>query len=170
MSIKFYLVFFLLLSQLYGFALLPSKYTSSEYKLSAQVKTQVCKTFEAIDKFDKVELGNLVGTALVFDYDDKGNINKIREYTKEGALDLAYILEYDTQGFLESEKQYGQNDQLIRYGLFTYKNGKKIEEKIYTSEGTYAYSEVYMYDTRGVLIEKRRKNADDFYSYFMVYQ
>lgn len=159
MSVKFYLLLFFLSINLSSMALIPGKYLGADYNLNAKVKMQINKTFDAIDKFDKVELGSLMGVAVVFDYNAKGNVSKIREYTKDGILQISYVLEYNAEDLPEAVKKYGKDEHLERYDLITHKNGKKIEEKVYSGDGQYTYSEVYSYNHDGFLIEKKRMNV-----------
>ncbi len=111
----------------------------AKYNLKGKVKSFTNFSYEAIERFGKIEKGEKIDYDLgnfQIKYNDKGNIIEENRYNLDGSLDekSTYQYKYDTKG-------------------------NKIEKNEYNSDGSLSYKKVYKYDSKGNLIE-----GNDYYS------
>lgn len=140
-------------------ALIPPQYSENDnYKAKGQVQRIVIKTFEAVDKFDRVELGSMVEHPTIADFTNNGHISRIAELNQKGDL-LFYYVSEEKDGLPATQKRYSNKESMEAYSTFEYKDKKLQTETVYNAEGELLYTEVYSYNKNGQLLSITRRNA-----------
>lgn len=140
-------------------ALIPPQYTDNEsYQAKGPVQRIVVKTFEAVDKFDRVELGNMVEHPIIVDFYNNGHISRITELNQKGDL-LFYYVSEEKDGLATTQKRYSSKESMDAYSTFEYKDKRLQSESVYNAEGVSLYNEVYSYNKSGQLLSVIRRNT-----------
>lgn len=140
------------------YALVPPQYTENEnYKAKGPVSRIVVKTFEAIDKFDHVELGEMLEHPVIIEYSASGHQSRVAELNQKGDL-LFYFMTEEKDGKPSTEKRYSNKEWMDAYSTFEYNKDKLQSETVYNAEGELFYTEVYTYNKAGQLLNVVRRN------------
>ncbi|MEG1497945.1 MAG: hypothetical protein RRX93_00760 [Bacteroidales bacterium] len=145
----------LLFSISISFALLPPQYTSDNFQLlpNQRAKRIVVKTFKAIDQGDKVKIGEPKENTIVASYNSNNDPTSFTELDKNGNVVVHYVVEYNINGLVTSEKKYSKLDLLELFSSFNYTNNKKentlSEELIYNDHGNLVYVTTYARNKNG---------------------
>ena len=139
-------------------ALVPPQYTDNEnYKAKGPVKRIVVKTFEAIDKADRVELGEMLDHPVIVDFSANGNQSRVTELNQKGDM-LFYFTTEEKDGLPSTQKHYSNKEWMDAYSTYEYKDKKLQSESVYNAEGELFYTEVYTYNKAGKLLNVVRRN------------
>lgn len=121
------------------------------YNLSGKVKTLKETTYEAEEKFGKIEKGKIRkysnNQIQQIKFNKKGYRTEINSYESDGELKEKYIFEYDNKDNKSEQKIYDSDGSLRFKYLYKYdKKGILIEESIYNSDGSLFYKFLFEYD------------------------
>ncbi len=140
-------------------ALVPPQYTDNEnYKAKGSVQRIVVKTFEAIDKFDRVDLGEMLDHPVIVEFAGNGHLSKVVELNQKGDLLFFYVSE-EKEGHLGTQKRYSNKESMDAYSTFEYKDKKLQTEAIHNAEGVLLYTESYTYNKTGQVLSVVRRSA-----------
>ncbi len=140
-------------------ALVPLQYTENRnYKVKGSVQRVVVKKFYAIDKFDRVELGDMVEHPTIVDFTPNGHLSKVVELNPKGDL-LFYYTSEEKEGRISTQKSYSNKESMDAYSTFEYKDKKLQSETVYNAEGAPLYIESYTYNKTGQVLSVVRRNV-----------
>ena len=133
----------------------------TEENLKGKVKSYSEFTYEAEERFGKIEKGERKGNFFESDlkksYDEKGNIIEENSYNSDGRLYLKYTYKYDEKGNKIEQNSYNSDGRLETKWTYKYdKKGNKIEENGYISDGILydKYTFKYEFDKQGNWINR----------------
>lgn len=140
-------------------ALVPPQYTENRnYKAKGSVQRIVIKNFEAVDKFDHVELGEMVEHPVIVDFASNGHLSKVVELNPKGDL-LFYFTSEEKEGRVTTQKSYTSKESMDAYSTFEYKDKRLQSESVYNAEGVLLYTETYSYNKTGQVLSVIRRSA-----------
>ncbi len=141
----------------------------SEYNLKGKVKSFTEISYEAIDRFGKIELGDkrvdfefILHNNAEYLFDNNGN--KIEEslYFDDGSLRYKVIYKYDNNGNKIEENLYFDDGNLDTKLINLYDNkGNMIEANVYTPYGSLEDKYTFKYDEMRNRIEEKQYCSDD---------
>lgn len=140
-------------------ALVPPQYTENRnYKAKGPVQRIVVKTFDAIDKFDRVEMGEMQDHPVIVDFAGNGHLSRVVELNQKGDM-LFYFVSEEKEGHPSTQKRYSNKESMDAYSTFEYKDKKLQSETVYNAEGELFYTEVYSYNKTGQVLSIIRRGA-----------
>lgn len=139
-------------------ALVPPQYTDNDnYKAKGPVQRIVVKMFDAIDKIDRVDVGDMRENPVIVEYSESGNLSRVVELNKKGDI-LFYFMTEEKDGKPHTQKRYSDKEWMDAYGTYEYNKGKLQSETVYNAEGELFYTELYAYDKSGRVATVTRRN------------
>lgn len=139
-------------------ALVPPQYTDNDNYRAKGARRIAVKIFDAIDKIDHVEVGNMQEHPVIVEYAENGNIARVMELNQKGDM-LFYYTSDDKDGKPSTQKRYSNKDLMDAYGTFEYNGKGKVQsESVYNAEGELSYTEIYTYDKSNRLLNVVRRN------------
>lgn len=141
-----------------AWAMIPPQYINNDnYKAKGAVERIVVKMFDAIDKADHVEVGEMKEHPVIVEYSESGLLTRVVELNQKGDI-LFYFLTEEEDGKPVSHKRYSNKEWMDAYSTFEYNKGKLQSETVYDAEGELFYTEVYTYNKAGQLLNVTRRN------------
>ena len=166
-----------ILSVLYlvSYGQLEKKNDLTEENLKGKVKSIKENTYEAVEKFGKIEKGNVFydgfSSPSTIIYNEKRDKIEQNNYNSDSRLDSKTTYKYDEKGN-NIEKNNYYSDGRLSY-KYTYKydeKGNNIEKNNYYSDGSLNYKTTYKYDEKGNMIEANFYNSDGSLSFKLTYK
>ncbi len=134
-------------------------------ELKGKVKQISNFKYEAVDKFGKIEKGEIIqdssyhyGNNYIIKFNEKGDEIEINNYNSnsEGSLFYKVINKYDETGNRIEENWYKSDGSLDRKYIYKYdEKGNIIEEKKYYSDGNMAWGYSDKYNEKGKKIKRK---------------
>lgn len=166
-----------------------------EYKLNGKVKSFTEITYDAIEKFGKIEKGDkrksfivvgdlrmdsdqmgwlmewMVGDNVSVRFDEKGNKIKENHYYSDEKLKWAETYEYDDEGRMIESYYHSERNNFDTKSFFIYDNKRnKIEENCYESDGSLVVKFLYKYDSKGRLEVEKEYSSNGSLDYENIYK
>lgn len=134
-----------------SYCLLPPEYTSPMMSVHGKVEKMIIKTYKAVDQYNKINLGERIGNIYVIDYNENYDPYSFLKLDKDGNLIESFLLEYNDNGQIVTEKKYSSTDFIEKYSQLTYNKDLLTEETIFSDDGTLLFTKTFSYDNNGLL-------------------
>ena len=139
----------------------------TRHGLNGKVNTYDEVTYDAIDRFGKIEKGNKVIRHSLSIYSKNGNRIQKNTFTSDGSLDEKYIYTYDDQRYMIEKNIYKSDGSSYYKLIFTYDEQGHMIEKIDYSTTDYgsivsSVNRTYKYDGNGNMIEEKYYDSKDY--------
>ena len=156
-----------ILSVLYlvSYGQLEKKNDLTEENLKGKVKSIKENTYEAVEKFGKIEKGNVFydgfSSPSTIIYNEKRDKIEQNNYNSDSRLDSKTTYKYDEKGNNIEKNNYYSDGSLNYKTTYKYdEKGNMIEANFYNSDGSLSFKLTYKYDEKGNMIEATYYNSD----------
>ena len=137
-----------------------------EDKLKGKVKSYTQFSYEALERFGKIEKGALIKDIfanLQNNYDEVGNLIERNTFREGSIVDIEDkdTYKYDKKSNKVEAKSYSSDGSLSYKETFKYdENNNMIEHNGYSSDGSLSYKETFKYDENNNMIEQNNYSSD----------